>query len=198
MGRSRKRDPGDALTAAMQLFWRHGYESVGTRQIEDEAGITRFSLQTVYGGKMGLFLAALDHYLTLFEAGAAPRCAPDAIGEIADWFLRRTAPEVMSEDMRNGCLALNSLIEFGAGHPEIEQRAARYFALLRGRFSEALTRLRDTGQLDGAIDPQQGAELLHASALAMAMQIRAAGDNGAAAPLAQATATMVRGWAKQA
>ncbi|MBV1933634.1 MAG: TetR/AcrR family transcriptional regulator [Parvibaculaceae bacterium] len=60
MSRSRKVAPEEAVQAAMEAFWKHGYHELGTRQLEEETGITRFTLQTTYGGKKKLFLNALD------------------------------------------------------------------------------------------------------------------------------------------
>jgi TetR/AcrR family transcriptional repressor of nem operon len=194
MGRSRKSDPNAALSRAIELFWVHGYAGVSTRLLEDETGITRFTLQRSLGGKMALFLMAVDQYLDQFEEFAAPDAQPESVQQISDWFMSRAFPQNTSDAMNSGCLMLNTLVEFGAHEPEIAKRMDRYYGLLGGRFEKALVWLQQAGDLRPDLDPGQGAALLQATALAMNVQIRAAGKNAAAEPLANAVQAMIAGW----
>lgn len=70
----------------MARVWTHGFSSLGTRQIEEETGITRFTLQMTYGGKMKLFLTALDAYLDMFERSALLNTTDGGLGGIARFF----------------------------------------------------------------------------------------------------------------
>ena len=94
MARSRKVEPEAALQAAMTAFWQHGYCDLGTRQIEEETGITRFTLQTAYGGKMPLFLKTLDTYLDLFENFTKLDSAHGNLEVLATWFEARVDPAI--------------------------------------------------------------------------------------------------------
>ncbi len=195
MARKRKTDPQNAMLSAVSLFWQRGYNNVGTRQIDDETGITRFTLQTSYGGKMSLFLQALDWYLDRFEDAAAPPETVDRLDDLAVWFERRTDPPIMPDQAVNGCLMLNTIVEFGSENPEINLRADRYFALMRSRFLSALSQLADRDLLKPDTDIAAKSELLLSSAIGMNIVIRAAGSNAAGKGAAQACAHMIRGWA---
>ncbi|MFE2185198.1 helix-turn-helix domain-containing protein [Streptomyces sp. NPDC059455] len=64
MARRKEFDPEVALDAAMRLFWRNGYEGTSTSDLVDELGIARASLYGTFGSKRGLYLAALDRFLS--------------------------------------------------------------------------------------------------------------------------------------
>jgi len=198
MARHRKTDPQEALMRAMALFYEHGYEAVGTRQIEEQAGITRFTLQTVYGGKMALYEQTLDLYLTLSEGTVAPPAQVDTVDQLADWFLSRLSPpEDLKGMARGGCFFLNAMVEFGACNPVVTARRARYRAMIGGRFVSALEGLKQAGLLPAGFDVAPHAEILNACTLSMNIDIRAAHDNAAARPIAEACAALVRGWGRR-
>lgn len=194
MSRSRKVDPETALGAAMAAFWKYGYGDLGTRQLEQETGITRFTLQTTYGGKMKLYLTALDAYLDDFERSGLLAAAQSDKEGIARFFEMRGDPDVMPQSSCNGCFMLNSTIEFSSGNEDVNQRADRYFAMLRNGFRRALRRSVSQGVPDREIGINAKVEVLLASALGLNVFIRAAGSTGAGREMAASIARMVRGW----
>lgn len=195
MSRSRKVAPEAAVNAAMALFWTHGYGSLGTRQIEEETGITRFTLQTTYGGKMKLFLTALDAYLDMFERSDLLNTVAGDLDSIARFFEMRGDATAMPEIAGQGCFMLNSMIEFSAHTPEITQRADRYFAMLRQGFRMALEGAQQDGRLEVGFDVAQKTEVLLSAALGLNAVIRASQDPRVGQQMAAAIASMVRQWA---
>ena len=83
MARTRNIEEEPALAAAVAAFWQHGYGVLGTRQLEAETGITRFTLQKSYGGKMALFGKALDAYLDQMESDLMPLMADGTLEGLA-------------------------------------------------------------------------------------------------------------------
>ena len=53
-----------ALEAAMQCFWRHGYEATSLRDLTGAMGLTAPSLYNSFGDKQQLFGRALEHIWT--------------------------------------------------------------------------------------------------------------------------------------
>lgn len=195
MSRQRKTNPQDAIASAVSLFWGQGYNNVGTRQIDDETGITRFTLQTSYGGKMALFLQALDWYLDRFEEMGAPSASAKTLEELAVWFEARVEAPVMPEQSTGGCLLLNSIVEFGHENEDVNERSDRYFAFMRQRLGLILSRIVDAGNVRGDFDVSAHVEILMSCAIGMNILIRAAADNRAGRVSANACANMIRGWA---
>ena len=85
---------------------------MGTRQLETETGITRFSLQTTVGGKEKLFLAALGQYLDISEQLIAPRMTDGSLDTIAHWFEARPRGEGLPAVSCNGCMMIAAMAEF--------------------------------------------------------------------------------------
>jgi len=194
MSRSRKVEPEAAVEAAMALFWTHGFNSLGTRQIEEETGITRFTLQTTYGGKMKLFLTALDAYLETFENSDLMRTTEGGVESIAVFFEMRGNADAMPDIACQGCFMLNSMIEFSTTDQEINQRANRYFELLRRSFRTALEKAKANHTLRENLKIDELTEVLLSAALGLNATIRASSDQMRGAAMAASIANMVRDW----
>lgn len=195
MSRIRKSDPEQAMQSAMALFWKQGYSQAGTRQIEDETGITRFTLQTTYGGKMPLFLKTLDGYLDAFEVNAAPQMDDGKLDTIARWFEARMNPPIFSEMSCYGCMLLNASVEFLGQNTDVNERVDRFYTMIRAGFRTALTRVKDAGGVADDFDIAAMSEVLLGNAIAMNIVIRSARKNEAGAQMAQSTAYLIRSWA---
>ena len=62
MARPKEFEPEQALDAAMNVFWRLGYEHTSLDALMQEMGIARQSLYDTFGDKRALYLRALAHY----------------------------------------------------------------------------------------------------------------------------------------
>src|SRR5216684_2122933 len=62
MARPREFDDGAALDAAMDCFWRDGYEATSVRELASSMGITGTSLYNAFGDKRSLFRQVLQRY----------------------------------------------------------------------------------------------------------------------------------------
>lgn len=195
MARARKVDAETALGAAVLAFWQTGFHSLGTRQMEEETGITRFSLQTAYGGKRVLFLKALDAYLDRFEAEMLPGMADGTLDGLARWFEVRCMRECAFEGSQWGCLMINSIVEFGGSDADVVLRSDRFYAMLRSGFRDALERIKENGEVSQTLDVAGSAEVLMTASIGLNVVIRSAADVEAGQPMAACIAAMVRGWA---
>jgi AcrR family transcriptional regulator len=63
MARPRTYDRDTVLDKAMSLFWRLGYEGAHLSALVTHTGLNRFSLYKEFGGKAGLYEAALERFL---------------------------------------------------------------------------------------------------------------------------------------
>ncbi len=186
MARARKTSDEDVIIAARALFWQHGYGAVGTRQIEQETGLTRFTLQTVYKGKMALFLKVLDSYLDMIEAQFLQSDAAVGLPSLIDWFSRRSDPDRMPEVARFGCLMMNAVIEFHGDEAEIDKRTQRYFQMVTAFL---------LGHLEGHVrNPKAKADVLAAATLGLNAVIRASGDMAAGQGISASIVAMIEEW----
>src|ERR1700684_1120320 len=63
MPRPRKFDEATALDAAIECFWRRGYEATSLRDLTAAMGLSAPSLYNAFGDKEELFALALERYL---------------------------------------------------------------------------------------------------------------------------------------
>lgn len=194
MARQRKAETEAALQGAQTLFWEHGYAGIGTRQIEERTGLTRFMLQTAHGGKKKLFLQVINNYLDYVETSFLPAVNLGSFEELARWFESRVDPDVMPDSFCHGCLMLNSIIEFHGADLEFNQKTDRFLPMTRDRFRTILETANNNSTSRSDFIVADKVELLLGMMLSMAVVIRAGGSVVAAKPLAKAAAAMIRGW----
>jgi TetR/AcrR family transcriptional repressor of nem operon len=194
MSRPRKSDHATAVEAAKVAFMQNGFAGTSTRKIEECSGLTRFTLQTNYGGKLPFFLEVLDAYLDSAEAHFLPDPAKTDLEGLALWFERLSAPGAMPKMGDKGCMVLNTIDEFKRDGGEIDQRIDRYFAALESRFSQIIVNAVDQKVVAGDTDPDEQARLLISLLLGISTAIRARSSDGAACAYTSATAAMIRGW----
>jgi TetR/AcrR family transcriptional regulator, transcriptional repressor for nem operon len=63
MARPRAFDENTVLDAAMDCFWRDGYEATSIRELAAEMGINAPSLYNAFGDKRSLFREVLRRYV---------------------------------------------------------------------------------------------------------------------------------------
>lgn len=141
MGRQREFDVVQALDAALDVFWRKGYEGASYTDLTQATGVERPGLYSAFGNKEALFRMALEryysHYLAFFPAALK---LPTSL-EVATHILRSAAELNTRDPERTGCLAIHGVLA-GSDDAEpvrralIEARAAAE-ATLRERFEQA-------------------------------------------------------------
>src|SRR4051794_23423223 len=77
MGRPRGFDPDAVVDAAVEVFWRKGYEGASMADLCAATGLRPGSIYAAWGSKLGLFSAAVDRYVdTVFAYGMTALEAP--------------------------------------------------------------------------------------------------------------------------
>lgn len=147
-GRPLEYDPEKALDAAMHVFWVQGYEATSLQDLLKAMGLSKSSLYQGFGGKKELFLRCVDRYYERMSASLQPLLdrAGSGLGFIEELLLR-TASEAGQNDLRRGCMLMNTAAEFAQKDPEIAARVTTGFGRLRGLLKAAVLR----GQREGDI-----------------------------------------------
>lgn len=128
-GRPRSYDRDAVLEAALDLFWRHGYESTSLEMLTDAMGISRSSFYAGFGSKHAVLIAALDAYAVkgraaLAEVGPSARALLEAI--------------VNPGGGSCGCLLVNCITELAPHDPEVAARGLAHLAHINRLFAQAL------------------------------------------------------------
>ncbi|MFB7505231.1 TetR/AcrR family transcriptional regulator [Streptomyces broussonetiae] len=162
MARTKEFDPDAALQAALELFWRRGYEATSMADLVDRLGIGRASLYATFGSKHELYLKALERYA---QAGhtrtvrelSRPGPALPAVRAV----VRRFAAEAAEEPGRlDGCLITNTAAELAPHDPAAARRVERSWDHLETLLHAALVRAQSQDELPADRDPLALARML--------------------------------------
>lgn len=194
MPRKKKIESEAAIAAALNVFWQSGYAGAGTRDIEDQTGITKFTLQKSYGGKEGLFLETLDAYLDAAEAKHFPSAEDFDVEALAVWFEQLMSTEKMPLIEHSGCLAFNSIGGFDRANEKINSRIVRYISGFEQRVERILAREAAKGKLSDSLTPSQMAQVLVTQLLGLHALIKARQSDAFAQSYGVACVAMLRGW----
>jgi TetR/AcrR family transcriptional repressor of nem operon len=157
--RTKEFEPGEALDAAMQLFWRNGYAATSIRDLLDGMGIGYGSLYNTFGDKHTLFLASLDRFRELRTSWIDEVLEDSGLGGIEEVF-RRTVDGLVGFEPRRGCLLANTAVELGPHDAEVAAKISRYVRHTEAVFERAVIRAQEAGEIPADRDPRALARFL--------------------------------------
>jgi AcrR family transcriptional regulator len=141
-GRPREFDLDQALDAALNVFWRKGFEGATLPDLTEAMGINRPSLYAAFGNKETLFLRAMDRYSEGPERCMAAALALPTAREVVEQLLRGAAKRFSDPDNPAGCFMVQGALACGdSADPMRREMAARRNAaveVLRKRFKRAI------------------------------------------------------------
>ena len=139
VGRPREFDEDTALEAAMEAFWRKGYEATSLTELCDCTGLHKGSLYQTFGSKHDLFMMALKHYTdkVFSQVSAVMRSSDSPLENIRA--VMHKVVGMASQDC--GCMMMNSLVELAPHDPDVkatlQASAQRRLAVMAGLVAEA-------------------------------------------------------------
>lgn len=151
---ARKPNVGRAeiLDRAMLEFWSRGYRAASMDTLVRSIGTTRASLYAEFGGKEGLFEAALDHYSDkAVTAALGPMADPGAGLAGIEQYFRVLVNDAPPEQLARGCLMTSTMTELGDTDPRIAERTHAHFDRVTATFQAALTQAQAQGELHPSV-----------------------------------------------
>lgn len=152
MARPKEFDQAKALRKAVRQFCQQGFAATSTDELMRVMGVGRQSMYDTFGDKRGLFLKALEMYVTesvnsiaveLERPGSAISAVQGALATFAE-----------RDDLSNaeGCMGLNAVSEFGQRDADITRITSNAARKQRGTIMRVLTRAKDEGDLPSDAD----------------------------------------------
>ncbi len=162
VGRRREFDEDEALQAAMQVFWRLGFEKTSLTDLLSAMGLSKSSFYQAFQSKEALFERCLRTY------------ADTVVGQMRDElqhassglaFVRATLMGVArdaghGDDARRGCLVMNTANEVGQREPSLAKLVSVQVDRFASVFESALRRAKDEGEWTGDQAPKTVARFL--------------------------------------
>ncbi|MFD1933309.1 MULTISPECIES: TetR/AcrR family transcriptional regulator [Nonomuraea] len=150
MARPRQFDEDRVIGAAMDTFWRQGYEGTSTRDLCESTGLGPSSLYNTFGGKRQIYLRALERY---YETATAEQLEllsgpGSSVDRLRALMAHAIDADVAAEgnDLR-GCFAINAAIEVATLDPDVTKVVRRTF----DRVEDAICTVVAAGQAAGEI-----------------------------------------------
>ncbi len=140
MARPREFDTDEALEAAMQVFWQHGYRAASLPDLLDGMGLTRGSLYKAFRDKKTLFLQVLDRYETAAVDAGVSMLEDSAAGDGRTRILALFEGLVTAVEKgdHRGCLLCTAASGAASDDAEIAATVHRGLAKLQGGLETAI------------------------------------------------------------
>jgi len=168
MARPREFDEGTVLDAAIQCFWKQGYEATSVRDLVAHTGITAASLYNAFGDKRALYERALNRYVEESMADRIQRCTVLPPLRAIEVFLEEILKRSLSDRDRKGCMLVNAALDVAPHDPAFRKVVAEVLIQIEIFFLACVK----AGQADGTITRSLPAESLAQHLLGVLMGIR--------------------------
>jgi TetR/AcrR family transcriptional repressor of nem operon len=153
MTRTKQFDEDRAIDAAVDCFWRRGYEGTSVRDLAQSMGIGGTSLYNAYGDKRALFSRSLERYANRSMRERISRLQKERRPkEAIEAFLEEIVERSLADPERKGCLLVNSALDLAPHDAEFGQVVAGYLEEIRTFFQRNLEAARKAGQVPRRTD----------------------------------------------
>lgn len=183
-GRPREFDLDVALDAAIEVFWRQGYEGTTLDDLTRAMGINRPSLYAAFGNKEETFKLAVARYAKVDMAYVDEALDKPTARAVAEHYVRSNVLAITEPTKPPGCLS----IQGGLSAPATDQRIVDFLSESRSaaeaRFTERFTRAINDGDLPSDEDPAELAKYLNTVTSGLAVQAAGGAKRSALAKVA--------------
>jgi TetR/AcrR family transcriptional repressor of nem operon len=177
MPRPREFDEQAALGAAIDRFWRRGYEATSMRDLADAMGLSAPSLYNAFGDKQALFARALKQYLDSLTRDRLRRLETSLpAAEAIRRFFAEIVDHSISDRQRKGCFLVNSALEVAAHQNELCAMIAEQFCEIETFFRRCILAGQADRTISREIDAKETAHLLLSVLLGIRVLARSAPD----------------------
>ena len=172
-GRPRQFDRETALAAALDLFWRRGYEGVGVAELAAAMGLSVQSLYGAFGAKAGLYEAALELYQASHGAFAAEalRDGETAYAAVRN-LLQQAAVRYEQGVHPGGCLVSTGLLTCAEDNTGVAETLRGMRLEARAAIAARIEAGRQAGEVPYDTDVEALAGLIAATIQGLSVQAR--------------------------
>lgn len=168
MARPREFNEGIVLDAALQCFWRRGYDSTSVRDLIGETGLTGASLYNAFGDKHALYQKALDRYVETSIVDRIRRCERLAPLDGIEAFFAEVVKRSLADQDRKGCMLINATLGMAPHDPDSREGVAEVLKRIERFFLKSV----ESGQAGGTISTSLAASDLAQHLLSVLVGIR--------------------------
>ncbi len=174
-GRPRTYNPDAALSAALNVFWEHGFSGASLDNISAATGMNRPSLYAAFGDKKSLYRKSLDRFTQEFLSGleATLFAGVSLCDDLVNFYLTALSVYQSGKKAAYGCPLICTATTEAMLDDELQSDLAnsldRIDLALVTRFEQA----REQGQLRQSAEPKKLGQLAGAMLHSLAVRVRA-------------------------
>lgn len=135
MSRAIDFDKDEIITKAMNIFWAKGYDGTSLKDLTHATGLLKGSLYNTFTSKENLFLLCLEKYghfsRSFFYTDGDPK------KYLKDFFNRLINEGVKKENI-NGCLVMNTCLEFADTQTKASLKSKALFEAVELNFENVV------------------------------------------------------------
>ncbi len=178
VGRPREFDESAVLDAAMEVFWRKGYEKTSMVELLVATGLHKGSLYQAFGDKRSLFILALRRYISNLkqEMSQVMTDAPSGIEGIREALYRNIDMGCTGDGSNSGCMALNTLVDKGKEDADVLAVLQDAFGNRMKMVTESVARAQAEGDIRADMPAQRIATIIITLVAGLAASLRGAVD----------------------
>ena len=191
LGRPRSFDTREALGAAMEVFWRKGYEGASLSDLTNAMGINRPSLYAAFGGKEALFRRVLERYEEGPAAYVRQALNQPTARAVVERLMQGAAKLATSSKNPPGCLSVQGALASGSGAESVRSHLVRRRHAGEKAVRQRLQRAQLEGDLPTDVSPDDLARYVVTMVQGIAVQ---AAGGATRKELSRVIQTALRAW----
>jgi AcrR family transcriptional regulator len=152
-GRPRNFDKAEALDAALNLFWKHGYEGTSMAMLTESIGVNVASLYAAFGNKESLFVQCVERYSELNGDLYHESLKKKTASDVARSILEGEVELVTRRGTPDGCLMIQGALTTSPNAEKIRQMMAQMRAMAEKWMADRFRQAVVEGDLPSDADP---------------------------------------------
>ena len=177
IGRPIEFDPDVVLKAAMELFWRKGYESSSLQDLLLAMNLSKSSFYQTFKSKYLLFQDCIRYYLKLRDNRLEAELKNAGSGKVfIENLLYGIATETLGKEARRGCFMMNTASEFAQTDAEIAKLISNGIDDLTDLFETVIKQAQQQKEISASKDTRSLAIYLVSNISGMKNMVKAGAD----------------------
>ncbi|EFE93851.1 TetR/AcrR family transcriptional regulator [Serratia odorifera] len=172
-GRPKQFDRDQALDRALDLFWRHGYESTSLADLVEVTGAKAPTLYAEFGNKEGLFRAAVERYLSKYTTCTNQLLEQTLpIAEVVEAYVRSSAEVFTDPQTPSGCFMVCASAALSPASDDVAEMLRRKHHTQEASLKACFDRKVQQGELLAKTDTALLAKYIMCTIEGMSVQAR--------------------------
>jgi TetR/AcrR family transcriptional repressor of nem operon len=175
MARKREFDEKEALSKAMELFWKQGYEKTSMQDLVNYMGVHRRSIYDTFGDKHTLFMRVLSHYVEVIDGRIKNNIESELTVKQS---IRKLFEMVIypNEKQPKGCLTVNAAVELSLLDKEVAEKVTETFIKTETLLFDLLKQGQEQGEIPKHYDIKGLSQFIHNSLVGIRVLAKTTND----------------------